>query len=91
MKQGKKCKITDSHSPTTCRTLLAVAVENGDSVVTSHETLPFKLKSTLRKVTWVAFDTDNCSDTIKQMTKNVLEIFFSQKKRRSDRRNTKIN
>lgn len=59
--KGKKERRIFLHSPTTCRALLAVAVENGDSVVTSHETLPFKLKSTLRKVTWVAFDTDNCS------------------------------
>lgn len=48
------------YSPTTWSTLVAVAVQKlGDSVVTSHEMFPLRLKSTLRSVTWLAFDTDS--------------------------------
>lgn len=69
--------LASHNSPTTCKTLMAVAVKKlGDSVVTSHEMFPFRLKSTFRNVTWVAFDTDNCcSDKKKHKQKNQLLSF----------------
>lgn len=46
------------HSPTTVNIFVATAVKkNGASVVTSQVKLPDKLNPTLRKVTWVSFET----------------------------------
>lgn len=46
------------HSPTTVNIFVATAVKkNGASVVTSQVKFPDKLNPTLRKVTWVSFET----------------------------------